>query len=261
MDRQVDVAATASDVAPIVNIAAYKFVALAELPDRQTQLRAWASEGQLLGSILLSPEGINLFLAGAESAIRIFLSRLREDPAFADMPVKESRSERQPFGRLRVRLKREIIAFGVPTVVPERATAPRISPTELKAWLDAGRRVTLLDTRNTYEVEQGTFRGAVTLPLRHFRRFPEAVAQLPEALKDQTIVTFCTGGIRCEKAAAYMQQQGFSQVLQLDGGILRYFEECGGDHWVGHCFVFDERVCLDPALAPAELAPAEPQSR
>ncbi|MDB6140791.1 MAG: rluA, partial [Verrucomicrobiaceae bacterium] len=131
-------------------------------------------------------------------------------------------------------------------------TTPRLSAKELKQWLDEGRPVTLLDTRNDYEVKLGTFRGAVTIGVDHFRDFPEAVRRLPEHLKAQPIVTFCTGGIRCEKAAPFMEREGFQHVYQLDGGILRYFEECGGDHYDGECFVFDQRVGVDPALRETE---------
>ncbi|RYD31039.1 MAG: pseudouridine synthase, partial [Verrucomicrobiaceae bacterium] len=131
---------------------------------------------------------------------------------------------------------------------PSRRTVPKLSPTELKRWLDEGRPVTLLDTRNDYEVKLGTFRHARTMGLDHFRNFPKAVSELPQELKSQPIVMFCTGGIRCEKAGPYMEREGFTQVHQLEGGILKYFEECGSDHYDGECFVFDQRVGLDPAL-------------
>src|SRR5690606_19428831 len=123
--------------------------------------------------------------------------------------------------------KKEIIAFGVDGVAPEQQTSPKLSARELKQWLDAGRSVRLLDTRNTYEYNLGTFDGAEHLNIDHFRDFPEAIGQLPEESKRQPIVMFCTGGIRCEKAGPMMEQAGFEEVYQLDGGILKYFEECG----------------------------------
>ena len=135
-----------------------------------------------------------------------------------------------------VRIKKEIIAFGVPGIEPAKRTAPKLAPQELKRWLDEGRPVTLLDTRNDYEVKAGTFKNAVTLGIDHFRNFPAAVQQLPAELKQQPIVMFCTGGIRCEKAGPYMEREGFEQVFQLDGGILKYFEECGGDALRGRVF-------------------------
>jgi RluA family pseudouridine synthase len=147
-----------------------------------------------------------------------------------------------------VRLKKEIIAFGVEAVRPADYTSPKIAPNELKRWLDEGRPVTLLDTRNDYEVRLGTFKGAIDPHIKTFRSFPEAVRKLPPALKEQPVVMFCTGGIRCEKAGPFMEMEGFKDIYQLDGGILKYFEECGGAHYDGDCFVFDQRVGVDPAL-------------
>ncbi|HVF15956.1 MAG TPA: pseudouridine synthase, partial [Steroidobacteraceae bacterium] len=161
---------------------------------------------------------------------------------------KISGTERQPFRRMIVRVKREIIAFGVEGIDPSRRTSAKLPPRELKRWLDEGRAVTLLDTRNAYEVRLGTFKNSRALNIDHFREFPAAVDQLPQELKDQPIVMFCTGGIRCEKAGPFMEQQGFKHVFQLEGGILKYFEECGGAHYDGECFVFDARTGLDPSL-------------
>ena len=147
-----------------------------------------------------------------------------------------------------VKLKREIIAFGVPGIDGLESGA-KLAATDLKRWIDEGRDFSLYDVRNDYEVALGTFRGAVPAGIDHFRDFPQAVARLPQQLKQRPLVMFCTGGIRCEKAAPYMQQAGFTDVFQLDGGILKYFETCGGAHYQGDCFVFDKRVALDPTLA------------
>ncbi len=176
------------------------------------------------------------------------LDYLRTVPGLADLAPKISESDHQPFNRMLVKIKKEIIAFGVSGIDPGCRPAPRISARELKEWLDQGRSVTLLDARNAYEIKLGTFRGAHALDLNHFREFPMAAASLPHHLKDEPIVTFCTGGIRCEKAAPFLQSAGFAQVFQLDGGILRYFEECGGEHFEGDCFVFDKRVAVDASL-------------
>ena len=233
---------------PILNAAAYKFAELTGLPELRPRLKEECNRLGLKGSILLSPEGINLFIAGETPAVEKLLATLRSIPGLEALEAKFSESDEQPFNRMLVKLKNEIIAFGVEGINPARHTSPRLPAKELKRWLDEGRPVTLLDTRNTYEVKLGTFAGAVTLPIRHFRKFPAAVESLPEELKQVPVVSFCTGGIRCEKAAPYLERAGFTEVYQLEGGILKYFEECGGAHWEGECFVFDKRVGVDPGL-------------
>jgi len=231
-----------------VNIAAYLFTPLDRLPERREELRRLCRTQQLKGTILLTPEGINLFMAGSRSGIDTLLTHLRSDPLLTKLETKESLSDRQPFRRLLVKIKREIIAFGIENVAPASYTSKKLPAKQLKAWLDEGRPLTLLDTRNDYEVELGTFENALPIGVDHFRDFPEAVRKLPEEMKDQPIVMFCTGGIRCEKAGPFMEQEGFREIYQLDGGILKYFEECGGDHYQGDCFVFDQRVAVNPQL-------------
>lgn len=233
---------------PILNIAAYKFAELTELPELRERLKIECRALELKGSILLSPEGINLFIAGEAPAVEKLLLTLRSIPGLETLEAKRSESDEQPFNRMLVKIKQEIIAFGVEGINPARQTSPRLPAKELKRWIDEGREFTLLDTRNTYEVKLGTFAGATTLPIRHFRKFPEAVEALPEEIKQRPVVSFCTGGIRCEKAAPFLERTGFREVYQLEGGILKYFEECGGAHWKGECFVFDKRVGVDPAL-------------
>ena len=232
----------------ITNIAAYRFAALGDLPLLRAGLQAFCRERLLKGTILLSPEGVNLFVAGTRDAVEALLGRLRQVPGLESLEAKYSLTGEQPFRRMLVRLKREIIAFGVPGIAPAQRTSPKLPAAELKRWLDEGRPVTLLDTRNDYEIRLGTFRNALPIGVDHFRDFPAAVARLPEALKDQPVVMFCTGGIRCEKAGPYMESQGFRHIHQLEGGILKYFEECGSAHYDGECFVFDQRVGVDPAL-------------
>jgi len=232
----------------VTNIAAYRFAPLGELKSLRERwierCRAW----NLRGTILLSTEGVNLFVAGGAGEIELLLNELRSVPGLADLTPKVSISDEQPFTRMLVKIKKEIIAFGVDGIDPARNPAPRLSPQELKRWLDEGRAITLLDTRNDFEVKLGTFRNAVPIGIEHFRDFPEGVRRLPDAMKTQPVVTFCTGGIRCEKAGPYLQREGFENVFQLDGGILKYFEECGGEHYVGECFVFDKRVGLEASL-------------
>ena len=236
-----------------VNIAAYKFVDLDRLADRKAELLPLCRDLNVKGTILLSLEGINMFLAGTRESIDTFLTHIRSQPEFADIPVKESLSDHQPFSRMLVRLKKEIISMGVEAIKPLKKTSPKISAQQLKQWLDDGKDLTLLDVRNDYEVEVGTFANAVPIGVDHFRVFPEATKQLPSEMKEKPIVMFCTGGIRCEKAGPLMEQEGFQEVYQLDGGILKYFEECGGDHYNGDCFVFDKRVAVDPNLKETEF--------
>lgn len=233
-----------------VNIAAYKFLVLSDLEALRDRLKHVCKRLALRGTILLSGEGINLFLAGSRDGIDQFLQLLRGLEGFEDLEVKESYSAEQPFNRMLVKIKREIIAFGVENIDPARRTSPKLSAKQLKQWLDSGRPVRLLDVRNDYEVDLGTFQGAEQLGIQHFRQFPEASAQLPDAAKAAPLVMFCTGGIRCEKAGPMLEQIGFQHVYQLDGGILKYFEECGGAHYEGGCFVFDSRVVLNPNLEP-----------
>lgn len=232
----------------IVNIAAYKFAELQNLEELRIELRGKCREAGLKGSILLSPEGINLFIAGESAVVEWLLARLRAIPGLETLEPKYSESEKQPFNRMLVKLKNEIISFGVEGVNPACYTSPRLPAKELKAWLDEGRPMLLLDTRNDYEIRLGTFAGAHVLGIDHFRQFPEAIRQLPQELKELPVVSFCTGGIRCEKAAPLLEREGFNEVYQLEGGILKYFEECGGAHYEGECFVFDQRVGVDSLL-------------
>ena len=239
----------------VLNIAAYHFVEVADPEALAVRLQEYAGAGGLRGTVLVAPEGLNLFLADKEPAIRAFVETLRADPRFASIVVKESWSAAQPFARLKVKCKREIIAFRREGSSPLRARAPAVAPETLACWIergrdDDGRALVLLDTRNREEVAHGTFAGALALPIDNFTDLPAALAPHRAALADATVVSFCTGGIRCEKAALWMQDEGMANVLQLDGGILGYFERVGGLGYEGRCFVFDERVALDPRLRP-----------
>ena len=232
----------------VVNVAAYKFANLDNLVETRDALRVLTVSRDLRGVILLSTEGVNLSLAGGRDGVDVVLDRVRAIPGVGDFPLKETLSDTRPFNRMLVKIKREIIPFGVPGIDPAAYTSARLAPAEMKRWLDEGRPVTLLDARNRFEVEAGTFKGAVAIGIENFRDFPAAVERLPEAMKHQPVVTFCTGGIRCEKAAPYLEQAGFTEVYQLDGGILDYFKACGDAHYEGECVVFDQRGALKPDL-------------
>jgi UPF0176 protein len=252
-------------VREILNVAAYRFVGIDDVPTLRESLLARTSELGVKGTVLLAAEGINLSLAAPEEPMRAFVAELRADPRFAGLEMKESWSETQPFRKMLVREREEIIRMADPEVRPDSkridGRAPAIDPQTLKRWLDQGqddngRPVVLLDTRNTYEVDQGSFAGAVDWRIERFTEFPAAFAAHREELAGKTVVSFCTGGIRCEKAAMLMHQQGVTEVVQLDGGILRYFEEVGDAHYHGTCYVFDRRRTLDPALEPRALGTA-----
>ncbi len=238
----------------VLNIAAYRFVALEGLPALKSKLAASACGQGLKGTVLLAPEGINLFLAGSETGIAGFIAVLDADARLAQLTLKRSVSDSQPFKKLLVKIKPEIITLRQPAVNPALTPAPSVAPAQLRAWLDqghddAGRAVVLLDTRNRFEFEHGSFEGAVHPDIEKFSDYPDKVGALG-GFEDQTVVTFCTGGIRCEKAAPWMLQAGYRNVLQLEGGILNYFEHCGSAHYRGGCFVFDERRALDGELQP-----------
>lgn len=237
---------------PFLNVAAYEFAPLDDLKERRIRLLALCKDRHVKGSILLSPEGINVLVAGEADHVEAVLEEIRRWPGLHDLTPRIRGSETLPFQRMHVRVKKEIIAFGVDGIDPSRRASPKLAPQTLKQWLDEGRSLTLLDARNGYEVELGTFERAVPIGIDHFREFPQAVDRLDPCLKDRPVVIFCTSGIRCEKAAAYMEQVGFKQVFLLDGGILNYFEACGSAHYEGECFVFDRRTGLDPALQPTQ---------
>lgn len=244
----------------VLNVSAYLFVDL-DTPPGQLQvlhetLQARAEALGLKGTILLAPEGINLFLAGPADAVRGFLATLRTDPRLSRLQAKESWSARAPFKRLRVRVKPEIIRMNHPTIRPVQGRAPAVDAPSLKRWLDQGhddegRPVVTLDTRNAFEVDHGAFEGALDWRIAKFTEFPAAAQAHLSELQGKTVVSYCTGGIRCEKAAIYLRELGLDHVVQLEGGILKYFEEVGGAHYQGSCFVFDEREALDSGLSPA----------
>jgi len=245
----------------ILNISSYKFVSLDNLPELQESLLSQANAHGLKGTILIAEEGINLFLAGSDEAVREFVAWLRADTRFADLQPKESWSDSQPFRKMLVKIKKEIIRMNHPTIRPHAGRAPAVTAATLNRWLDQGhddegRPVVTLDTRNAFEVDFGTFKNTIDYRISKFTEFPEAISAHKDELKDKTIVSFCTGGIRCEKAAIYMREIGLEQTYQLEGGILKYFEETDAHHYDGSCFVFDEREALDPSLLPQKTGTA-----
>ena len=241
-----------------MNCAAYLFASLDDCETLQQQITDHAAALGLKGTVLLAPEGINLFLAGHAPAVREFLATLRQDPRFARLEAKESWSEQPPFQRLKVKIKKEIIRMDHPAINPIAGRADSVKASTLKRWLDqghddSGRPVVTLDTRNAFEVDCGSFDNAVDWRIEKFTEFPQALQTHKAELEGKTVVSFCTGGIRCEKAALYMREAGVHNVFQLEGGILKYFEEVGQAHYHGECFVFDERRAVD-----AELRPKKP---
>ena len=246
----------------ILNISAYRFVPLTDTLALRESIHSQAAERGLKGTVLLAEEGINLFLAGTASGVRDFVTWLREDPRFAPLEPKESWSQSVPFGKLLVKVKREIIRMNHPTIRPQEGRAPAVDAKTLARWLDAGhdddgRPVVTLDTRNAFEVGYGKFHDAIDWRIDKFSDFPDQVLAHRAELQGKRVVSYCTGGIRCEKAAIFMAEAGIEHAVQLDGGILKYFEEVGGRHYDGGCFVFDEREALAPDLAPS-LAPQTP---
>lgn len=238
----------------IVNIAGYRFVNLEDRDELRQPFRLICDKLGLKGTILLSKNGINFFLAGEQKSIDSYIDFLEKDERFIDIPLKISYTDYQPFRRMLVRLKKEIIALGIDEVRPADFTAPNIKPKEFKKMLDENEDLLILDTRNDYETRVGIFENAIDLNLSTFREFPEAILDLPDEYKTKQIVMYCTGGIRCEKASVVMMNAGFENVKQLEGGILGYFEETDGSYWKGDCFVFDQRVAVDTNLNETEYS-------
>lgn len=243
----------------ILNISAYRFVSLSDTTSWRERIHARAQADGLKGTALLADEGINLVMAGAEAGVRSFIHWLVAHEPFARLPIKASWSDAVPFGKLLVRIKPEIIRMNHPMIQPQVQRAPSVDATTLARWLaagvdDAGREVVTLDTRNAFEVDHGRFHGALDWRIGKFSEFPDALHAHRAELDGKTVVSYCTGGIRCEKAALMMIEAGVTNVLQLDGGILKYFEEAGGQHFDGHCFVFDAREALTDTLGPVAVA-------
>jgi UPF0176 protein len=227
----------------------YKFVRLPDFREKQAPLLNYCQNQQLKGTILLAQEGINGTIAGSRQGINAVLDFLRSDARLADLEDKESFCDNPPFERMKVRLKKEIVTLGLPEVDPSEQVGIYVTPQEWNELL-SDPEVFLIDTRNTYEVGIGTFKGAKNPKTHSFREFPDYVRQHLDRTKQKKVAMFCTGGIRCEKASSFLLGQGFSEVYHLKGGILKYLEEIPPEKslWEGECFVFDERIALQHGL-------------
>jgi len=238
----------------IVVAALYKFVRLGDFEQLREPLLALMLAQDVRGTLLLANEGINGTIAGPRAGIDTVLGWLREDPRLADLEHKESFHDAHPFLRTKVKLKKEIVTMGVEGIDPNRTVGTYLSPQEWNAVISDPETL-LIDTRNDYEVEVGTFKGAINPETRTFREFPEYVKESLDPARHKKVAMFCTGGIRCEKSTAYLKEQGFEEVYHLKGGILKYLEEMPKEEslWEGECFVFDERVTVDHDLNPGEF--------
>ena len=231
---------------PLAHTTAYQFLDFEQDETLRRHLLESCEHLQLAGNITLAPEGINLSLSGAEDSVGRIEQVLLEESPFKQLQFRRSRIDAAPFSKLIVRFRPSLLPIQVDTPVSRRQPGEHLPPQQLRQWLDEGRPIRLLDVRNAYETHLGRFADAETLPLHQFRDFQEAARDLePDA---RPIVTYCTGGIRCELASSWLREQGHSEVWQLSGGILNYFEQCGGSHWQGECFVFDDRLAVDPEM-------------
>lgn len=231
----------------------YRFVPLDHHGGLRGPLEQICAANDVLGTILVAPEGINGTIAGPDEGIAAVLEHIRSDPRLTELDVKFAESIEAPFRRLRVRLKKEIVSLGVGVVDAVHGTGHRVSPEDWNTLI-SDPDIVLIDTRNDYEAAVGTFAGAINPGIRSFTQFPEWIASSPEFASKPRIAMFCTGGIRCEKASAYLKNQGFDEVYQLDGGILRYLETVPEDEstWDGECYVFDRRVSVGHGLLPGD---------
>lgn len=229
--------------------ALYKFAPLGDYESLREPLQNMCDLLGVKGTILLAAEGINGTVAATDKSIAELLTFLRADPRLADLEHKESRAEELPFYRMKVRLKKEIVTMGVGGVDPNETVGTYVDPQDWNALI-ADPDVVLIDTRNDYEVEIGTFEGAINPDTQTFREFPEWVEQNKDRLNKPKVAMFCTGGIRCEKASSYMKSKGYAEVFHLKGGILKYLEtvDQAKSKWNGDCFVFDQRVAVKHGL-------------
>jgi UPF0176 protein len=225
----------------------YKFVRIDDPPALRASLLERMTAYAMKGTILVAPEGINGTVSAAPTEMVSFLTEMRADPRFADLVTKEAQADAHPFQRLKVRLKREIVTLRAPEADPTQRVGTYVAPSDWNALI-SDPDVLLIDTRNAYEVAEGTFRGAVDPGTRSFAQFPAYVARCLDPQRHRRVAMFCTGGIRCEKASAYMLAHGFAEVYHLEGGILRYLAEVpeAESLWQGECFVFDERGGVGP---------------
>ncbi len=240
---------------PVTVVTFYKFVALPDYADLQQPLKEICQSQNVRGTVLLAAEGINGTIAGTRHGIDTVLTHIQSDPRLVDIDIKAAFSAEPPFEKLKIRLKKEIVTIGLPEINPAQQVGTYVSP---KDWnkIVADPEVTIIDTRNDYEVGMGTFRGAQNPQTEVFNEFPNYIKENLDPKKNKKVAMFCTGGIRCEKASSYMLAQGFEEVYHLKGGILKYLEEVSKSEslWEGECFVFDERVAIGHGLEPGTYA-------
>ncbi|MEI8026559.1 MAG: rhodanese-like domain-containing protein [Pseudomonadota bacterium] len=238
-------------------ISFYKFLTLSHLEDVKAELLEICQRNQISGSILIAPEGINGTISGRGEDISRVTDYFQNSAIFSPMEFKKSLHETKPFRRMLVRIKKEIITMKMNGIDPTHLTGKYLAPLQLKEWLDRREDIVLLDTRNDYEVKVGTFKGAIDPGIKSFSAFPDFIDKRLDELKGKKIVTFCTGGIRCEKATAYMVSQGLTETYQIEGGVLKYFEDTQNletdNHWDGECVVFDSRLAVNKSLQPTEV--------
>ncbi|PST20117.1 hypothetical protein C7U61_15730 [Rhizobium sp. JAB6] len=229
--------------------ALYHFVSLPRFESLREPLLALCEENGVKGTLLLAHEGINGTIAGTDAAIGKVLTFLRAQPEFAGLEHKESRASKMPFVRMKVKLKKEIVTMGVEDIDPTKVVGTYVAPKDWNTLISDPDTI-VIDTRNDYETAIGIFKGAVDPKTKTFREFPEWVRENMGLHNKPKIAMYCTGGIRCEKATAFMKQQGFDEVYHLKGGILKYLEEVPPEEslWEGACFVFDERVSVEHGL-------------
>jgi UPF0176 protein len=231
----------------------YQFAALPDFRELREPLHALCGDLKLKGSVLLAQEGINGTLAGSEQGIDDLALALTQSDLFGGrldrLELKFSSASTMPFGRLKVRLKKEIVTFGDANADPMRQVGTYVEPSEWNALI-ASPDTLVIDTRNAFEVSIGTFEGAIDPSIKSFGQFKQFVARHLDPARDRKIAMFCTGGIRCEKASSYLLSRGFAEVYHLQGGILNYLEKvhASQSRWRGECFVFDERVALGHGL-------------
>lgn len=244
---------TAKEIQPIRVAALYKFARLDGCEALRAPLAAFCCARGIKGTLLLAHEGINGTVAGSEEAIAALIDHLQAIEGLAGIEVKYSGAADMPFHRMKVRLKREIVTMGVDNLDPATSAGTYVAPADWNALI-SDTATLVIDTRNAYEVSIGTFKGAVDPKTASFREFPAWIEQHREELEGRKVAMFCTGGIRCEKATAYVKSLGFKNVFHLQGGILKYLEQVPAEEslWQGECFVFDERVSVSHGLAEGE---------
>lgn len=231
------------------HVSFYKFVNIDSPESLQSWFKSSLLKWNLKGTVLIAPEGINAMIAGAPLNLDSFLQEFQIDERFKNILFKFNESQTAPFKRTLIKIKKEVLTFKEPTVSPAHKTGNYVKPQELRNWIEKKEDFIFLDTRNDFEVQYGTFENAINPKIKSFTELKNFLSsESAEKIKKKKIVTFCTGGIRCEKATAYMMEKGFENVWQIEGGILQYFSDTDAMGWQGECFVFDERIAVNKKL-------------